>query len=87
MIWITDGCFMLYSQKRIGKEGEIFTFKKQWTMSVRPLEGRSITVAGDSRITPIGRYLLRWKLNELPQLWNVLVGEMSLVCPRPDVPG
>jgi lipopolysaccharide/colanic/teichoic acid biosynthesis glycosyltransferase len=43
------------------------------------MEDSSISVAGDSRVAPIGRYLRRWKLDELPQLWNVLVGEMSLV--------
>jgi lipopolysaccharide/colanic/teichoic acid biosynthesis glycosyltransferase len=50
------------------------------------MEDSSITVAGDSRVTPIGRYLRRWKLDELPQLWNVLVDEMSLVRSLPDVP-
>ena len=51
------------------------------------MEDSSISVAGDSRVAPIGRYLRRWKLDELPQLWNVLVGEMSLVGAPPDVPG
>jgi lipopolysaccharide/colanic/teichoic acid biosynthesis glycosyltransferase len=51
------------------------------------MEDSSITVAGDSQVTPIGRYLRRWKLDELPQMWNVLVGEMSLVRSLPDVPG
>jgi lipopolysaccharide/colanic/teichoic acid biosynthesis glycosyltransferase len=50
------------------------------------MEDSSITVAGDSRVTPIGRYLRRWKLDGLPQLWNVLVDEMSLVRSLPDVP-
>ncbi len=49
--------------------------------------GNSITVAGENRITPVGRFLRRYKLDELPELWNVLTGEMSLVGPRPDVPG
>ncbi|MEG4958710.1 MULTISPECIES: sugar transferase [unclassified Microcoleus] len=86
-IWITSGIPILFIQQRVGKGGEIFAVKKFRTMSVRTVKDSSITVAGDSRVTPIGRYLRRWKLDELPQLWNVLVGEMSLVGPRPDVPG
>lgn len=87
LIRITSGSPILFTQERVGKGGEIFYVKKFRTMSVRSVEDSSITVAGDSRVTPIGGYLRRWKLDELPQLWNVLVGEMSLVGPRPDVPG
>lgn len=86
-IWLTSGSPILFTQERVGKGGESFYVKKFRTMSVRSMEDSSITVAGDSRVTPIGSYLRRWKLDELPQLWNVLVGEMSLVGPRPDVPG
>jgi lipopolysaccharide/colanic/teichoic acid biosynthesis glycosyltransferase len=86
-IQIASGSPILFSQQRVGKGGQIFYVKKFRTMSVRNVEDSSITVAGDSRVTPIGRYLRRWKLDELPQLWNVFVGEMSLVGPRPDVPG
>src|SRR4028119_392962 len=87
LIGITSGSPILFSQERVGKGGQIFYVKKFRTMSVRSVEDSSITVAGDSRVTAIGSYLRRWKLDELPQLWNVLVGEMSLVGPRPDVPG
>jgi lipopolysaccharide/colanic/teichoic acid biosynthesis glycosyltransferase len=87
LIRITSGSPILFTQERVGKGGQIFSVKKFRTMSVRSVEDSSITVAGDSRVTAIGSYLRRWKLDELPQLWNVLVGEMSLVGPRPDVPG
>jgi lipopolysaccharide/colanic/teichoic acid biosynthesis glycosyltransferase len=87
LIGITSGSPILFTQERVGKGGQIFSVKKFRTMSVRSVEDSSITVAGDSRVTAIGSYLRRWKLDELPQLWNVLVGEMSLVGPRPDVPG
>lgn len=87
LIGMTSGSPILFTQERVGKGGQIFYVKKFRTMSVRSVEDSSITVAGDSRVTAIGSYLRRWKLDELPQLWNVLVGEMSLVGPRPDVPG
>ncbi|MEG4231029.1 sugar transferase [Microcoleus sp. Pol11C3] len=87
LIGITSGSPILFTQVRVGKGGQIFYVKKFRTMRVRSVEDSSITVAGDARVTAIGSYLRRWKLDELPQLWNVLVGEMSLVGPRPDVPG
>ena len=86
-ILLTSGFPILFIQERVGRKGKIFKIKKFRTMYLRNVKDSSITVAGDQRITPIGRYLRRWKLDELPQLWNVLVGEMSLVGPRPDVPG
>ena len=49
--------------------------------------GSSISIAGENRITPIGAFLRKYKIDELPELWNVLIGDMSLVGPRPDVPG
>ena len=87
LLRITSGSPIVFTQERVGKGGQIFSVKKFRTMSVRSVEDSSITVAGDSRVTAIGSYLRRGKLDELPQLWNVLVGEMSLVGPRPDVPG
>lgn len=86
-IWATSGRPVLFVQERVGRHGRLFRIKKFRTMVVRPPGDSSVTVAGDARMTPVGRLLRRWKLDELPQLWNVLVGEMSLVGPRPDVPG
>jgi lipopolysaccharide/colanic/teichoic acid biosynthesis glycosyltransferase len=86
-IWLTSGMPIFFLQKRVGRYGQIFYIKKFRTMVIRLAEDSVITVAGDTRVTPIGVYLRRWKLDELPQFWNVLVGEMSLVGPRPDVPG
>ena len=76
----------LFIQKRIGKGGDVFKIYKFRTMSLGH-SGSSISVAGESRITPLGEKLRRYKLDELPALWNVMIGEMSLVGPRPDVPG
>lgn len=75
-----------YSQKRIGKDGIPFRLYKFRTMRMDADKGRLITVGGkDSRITKAGYYIRKYKLDELPQLWNVFIGEMSLVGPRPEV--
>lgn len=79
------GASGFFRQERVGRGGKVFRVVKLRTM--RPIGGTSITTAGDPRITPLGARLRRYKLDELPQLWNVLTGAMSFVGPRPDVPG
>lgn len=80
------GGHVIFTQKRVGKDGKLFTCHKFRTMTVRH-SGSTVSVAGDSRITPLGAKLRHYKLDELPGLWDVLVGNMSFVGPRPDVPG
>jgi lipopolysaccharide/colanic/teichoic acid biosynthesis glycosyltransferase len=75
-----------FVQKRVGKGGNLFKCHKFRTMTVKH-NGSTVSVAGDSRITPLGAKLRHWKLDELPGLWDVLIGNMSFVGPRPDVPG
>ena len=86
IIFFREGKPVLFRQKRVGRNGKIFEVYKFRTMKVTT-DDNTITVAGDPRITPLGAFLRRYKLDELPQLWNVLKGEMSFVGPRPDVPG
>ena len=91
---------VFFVQKRVGKDGKLFDCHKFRTMTVPKAnvnanlnldkgnkEWSSVSVAGDSRITPLGAKLRHWKLDELPGLWDVFIGNMSFVGPRPDVPG
>ena len=75
-----------FVQKRVGKDGKLFDCHKFRTMTVKH-SGSTVSVAGDSRITPFGAKLRHYKIDELPGLWDVLIGKMSFVGPRPDVPG
>jgi lipopolysaccharide/colanic/teichoic acid biosynthesis glycosyltransferase len=78
----SNGFFL---QKRVGENGKLFTIIKIKTMY--PNKGSTITTANDKRITKSGKFFRRYKIDELPQLINVLKGDMSFVGPRPDVPG
>ena len=77
---------IIFKQRRVGLNGKLFTMYKFRTMTVNH-DGSSVSVAGESRITPLGQLLRKYKLDELPELWNVFIGDMSFVGPRPDVPG
>ena len=76
----------IFKQKRVGLNGKLFTMYKFRTMSISH-SGSSVSVKGESRITPLGAKLRKYKLDELPELWNIFIGNMSFVGPRPDVPG
>jgi len=76
----------LYCQQRVGRRGKLFTIYKFRTMHVRTEDGAQLTVEHDPRITRAGARLRRYKFDELPQLFNVVLGNMSLVGPRPEVP-
>jgi lipopolysaccharide/colanic/teichoic acid biosynthesis glycosyltransferase len=88
LVWLTSGRPILFSQTRVGRRGKPYRIFKLRTMihNCETLTGPCWSTPGDPRITPVGRFLRRTHLDELPQLWNVLRGDMSLVGPRPERP-
>ena len=77
---------IFFRQQRVGRDAQLFRMVKFRTMKVNH-GGSTISVKGESRITPLGATMRKYKLDELPELWNILIGDMSFVGPRPDVPG
>lgn len=82
------GSPVLYRQLRVGRGGRLFRMPKFRSMvEMGSTAVASIPIKGDARVTPLGLFLRQTKLDELPQLWSVLIGDMSMIGPRPDVPG
>lgn len=86
ILWLSQGSPVFYSQNRMGKNMQIFRMYKFRTMANdADKTGGSLTMKNDSRITPIGKVLRKFKIDEFPQLLNILRGEMSVIGPRPEV--
>jgi len=78
---------VLFLQDRVGKDGRVFKiFKFRTMVPDAEHKGPLLAVRGDPRVTGVGRFLRRWSLDELPQLWNIIKGDMSLIGPRPEIP-
>jgi lipopolysaccharide/colanic/teichoic acid biosynthesis glycosyltransferase len=84
-ITVTSRGPVIFRQKRMGRKGRPFTMYKLRTMRVAN-SGPQVTAGDDARVTPVGKFLRKAKLDELPELWNVVKGDMSLIGPRPEVP-
>jgi len=82
LVWLRMGRPIFFRQIRAGRNGEPFRLVKLRTMHTQPSDGR-VLLSDEQRLTSFGRFLRRWSLDELPELWNVLRGDMSLVGPRP----
>ncbi|RPI67225.1 MAG: exopolysaccharide biosynthesis polyprenyl glycosylphosphotransferase, partial [Ignavibacteriae bacterium] len=86
IVKLTSSGPVFFRQPRVGRNGQVFKMVKFRSMYSDDKRGPTWTASNDPRVTPIGRFIRKTHLDEIPQLWNVLVGEMSLVGPRPEQP-